>query len=402
VPVRDGEGEDVFDIEVRDRAVRTRPRPPHQPQWSDHPGYERARRRLATAPALVSAAELAELRAALAGVATARAVLLQAGDCVESLNECTEGHVAAKLAVLDTLAGRMSARAGAPAVRVGRIGGQFAKPRSRATEWYGGRELPTFRGHMINSTLATPAARRPDPHRMVLSYEAGAEVTELVARRRHDGTGPWTSHEALVLDYEESLVRVDPATGDGFLASTHLPWIGERTRQPDGAHVALLAAVANPVACKVGPTASPEEVARICELLDPERLPGRLILVVRMGRRGIAEALPGVVAAVRRGGHPVIWLSDPMHGNTVRAANGMKTRLLSDVAAEAIAFGDILRRLGEHPGGLHLEVAAADVTECIGGSVPDPAALRSRYTTLCDPRLNPDQAAALIDALPWH
>lgn len=388
----------MFDTEVRDREVRTSPRPAHQPQWSDHPQYELARRRLATAPALVSAAEVAELRTALAGVAAGRAVLLQAGDCVESLSECTAKHVTAKLAVLDTLAERMATRTGAPAVRIGRIGGQFAKPRSRATEWYGGRELPTFRGHMINSTLATPVARQPNPQRMVLAYDAGAAVTDLVGQRRLAATGPWTSHEALVLDYEQNLVRVDPASGTRFLASTHLPWIGERTRQPDGAHVALLATVANPVACKIGPTAAPEDVVRLCRLLDPDRVPGRLILVVRMGRRGIADALPGIVAAVRRAAHPVIWLSDPMHGNTVRAGNGMKTRYLSDVAAEASAFREILEAQGQHAGGLHLEVAAADVTECVGGTVPDDTALRARYTTLCDPRLNPDQAATLIDA----
>jgi len=387
----------VLDIEVRERGVRTTPRPAHQPQWSDHPQYELARRRLAAAPALVSAAELAELGTALAGVSAGEAVLLQAGDCVESLSECTAKHVTAKLAVLDTLAELLSARAGAPAVRVGRIGGQFAKPRSRATEWYGGRELPTFRGHMINSTLATPPARQPDPRRMVLAYDAGAVVTDLVGQRRLAATGPWTSHEALVLDYEESLVRLDPATGTRYLASTHLPWIGERTRQLDGAHLALMASVANPVACKIGPTAAPEDVVRICQLLDPGRIPGRLVLIVRMGRHAIADALPAVVAAVRRAGHPAIWLSDPMHGNTVRAGNGMKTRYLSDVAAEAIAFRHILEGLGQHAGGLHLEVAAADVTECVGATVPDDATLRSRYWTLCDPRLNPDQAAALIN-----
>jgi 3-deoxy-7-phosphoheptulonate synthase len=398
VTAPDGEGTDVFDTKVRDREVHTGPRPAHQPQWSDHPQYELARRKLATAPALVTAAEVADLRTVLADVAAGRAVLLQAGDCVESLSECTAKHVAGKLAVLDRLAERMAARTGVPVVRVGRIGGQFAKPRSRATEWYCGRELPTFRGHMINSTLATPAARQPDPHRMVLAYDAAAVVTHLVGQRRLAATGPWTSHEALVLDYEESLVRVDPASGTTLLASTHLPWIGERTRQPDGAHVALLASVANPVACKIGPNAAPDDVVRLCRLLDPDRVPGRLVLVMRMGRRGITDAMPGIVVAVRRAGHPVIWLSDPMHGNTVRAGNGMKTRYLRDVAAEASASREILEGHGQHAGGLHLEVAAADVTECVGGTVADDAALRSRYTTLCDPRLNPDQAATLIDA----
>ncbi|MET8040403.1 3-deoxy-7-phosphoheptulonate synthase [Micromonospora sp. NPDC005215] len=371
---------------------------PHQPQWNDDPDYPTVRRALAAAPPLVSTAELWTLRARLARVAAGHDVVLQAGDCVETFSDCTPPAVAAKLATLDDLGARLSRRTGAPVVRVGRLGGQFAKPRSRPAEPYNGRDLPTFRGPMINSTLATEAARRPDPRRMLRAYAAAGTVTALVGAHRDTPGGPWTSHEALVLDYEESLARTDPETGAAYLASTHLPWIGERTRHPDGAHVALLAAVANPVACKVGPSAAVEDVLRVCDLLDPDRVPGRLVLIARMGRRHIGAVLPGLVNAVRRAGHPVVWLSDPMHGNTVRTSTGLKTRLLADMVAEATAFRDILLREGVHPGGLHLEVAAGDVTECVGGPVPDEAGLRLRYTSLCDPRLNPRQAGALIDA----
>jgi len=375
----------------------TRPAP-HQPLWTDHPSHSAVLAELAVARALVTVEELRALRAQLAQVATGHGTVLQAGDCVESFADCLPAEVAAKLTVLDELGAHLSRHTGAAVVRVGRLAGQFAKPRSRDTERYGGRELPTFRGPMINSALATAAARRPDPRRMLRAYSAAADATALVRAHRDAPTGPWTSHEALVLDYEQSLVRTDPTTGVTYLASTYLPWIGERTRQPDGAHVRLLAGVANPVACKVGPTTTVEDLLRICKLLDPDREPGRLVLISRMGRGRVGAVLPGLAAAVRQAGHPVVWLSDPMHGNTVRTPSGLKTRRVGDIVAEAVAFRDILTEQRIHPGGLHLEVAAGDVTECVGGCVPDAAALRLRYTTLCDPRLNPVQAADVIDA----
>lgn len=252
---------------------------------------------------------------------------------------------------------------------------------------------------MVNSEIPSDAARRPDPRRMLWAYQASARVLDVARtyRRGHGpGLGPWASHEALVLDYESPLMRTGHA-GATYLTSTHLPWIGERTRQDDHAHVRMLAGVHNPVACKVGPTAGPEEVARLCALLDPGREPGRLTLIVRMGREAITGALPGVVRAVRDAGHPVTWLSDPMHGNTVTTPDGVKTRHLRHIAEEAEAFRDILRGHGEHPAGLHLEVASTDVTECVGGPVAGEEDLDAGYTTLCDPRLNPAQAADLID-----
>jgi 3-deoxy-7-phosphoheptulonate synthase len=389
----------------------------HQPQWQHHPAYPRTLDTLASAAPLVSAAEVAQLRRSLAAVAAGQARMLQIGDCAESFYECTRWHTSAKLALLDRLADGLAGRTGQPVVRVGRIGGQYAKPRSNPTEMLGGIEIPVFRGHLINSEVPTRAARQHDPRRMLWAYEASAKVLPWVASHRAGSTGrvgtgragtgrtgtesvdsgPWASHETLVIDYEGSLVRTDPASGSRFLGSTHLPWIGERTRQPDAAHVQLLAGLDNPVGCKIGPGVEVAEVLRLCQLLDPDRIPGRLLLIIRMGRDAVERALPGIVAAVRGAGHPVVWLCDPMHGNTVTSAAGLKTRHLADILAEARGFRGVLERQRQHAGGLHLEVAAADVTECVGGAVTDDETLHARYTTLCDPRLNPEQAFQLLE-----
>lgn len=375
-----------------------------QPHWRYHPDYLRTREQLALAPALVSMAELDALRVELATVAAGDALLLQAGDCAESLTECAPADVAAKLDVLHGLADALVTGSGLPVARIGRIGGQFAKPRSQPVERHSERELPAFRGHMVNSELPTRTAREHDPGRMLCVYQASAAVHRALTADRerraaaapaHGGGGAWSSHEALVIDYEGSAIRVDAATGAGFLSSTHLPWVGERTRQPTSAHVGLLSSVHHPVGCKLGPNVGVADVVRLCALLDPDRVPGRLVLIVRMGASRIGEALPPIVAAVRQAGHPVVWVSDPMHGNTVRSGLGLKTRHLPDIAAEALAFRTILRQAGEHPAGLHLEVAVSEVTECVGGSVREEM-LPHRYTTLCDPRLNPEQAHELL------
>ncbi|HEX6074387.1 MAG TPA: 3-deoxy-7-phosphoheptulonate synthase [Micromonosporaceae bacterium] len=377
-----------------------------QPQWHHHPAYRRARQTLSAAKPLVTRSELTTLRGSLAEVAEGRAFVLQLGDCAESFYECTPWHTSAKVEVLDRLSDHMAARGGRPVVRVGRFGGQFAKPRSQPTERIGDVEMPVFRGHLVNSEVPTRAARQHDPRRMLWAYEASAKVLSWVRthRERNEPSseglhpGPWSSHEALVVDYEGALVRGGSDAGSRFLGSTHLPWIGERTRQRDHAQVGLLASVDNPVGCKVGPTATAQDVVRLCELLDPDRTPGRLLLIARMGRDTVDEALPPLVTAVRDAGHPVVWLSDPMHGNTVKASIGVKTRHLTDVIAEAVAFRRVLERHGQPPGGMHLEVAAADVTECVGCTVDEEDKLATRYETLCDPRLNPEQAQALIDA----
>ena len=346
-----------------------------QPQWAGHPAYHRTRHVLGAADPLVLPGELDAVRFALGAVAAGQATLLQLGDCAESFYECTPAHTAEKLDVLDRLAEALEGLLGHEVVRVGRIGGQFAKPRSQPTERRGDVEIPSFRGHLVNSEVPTLAARQHDPRRMLWAYEASGKVLRLVGAHREQRvptatasgppawTGPWSSHEALVIDYERCLVRVDEATGLEYLASTHLPWIGVRTNQPDYAHVRLLATVTNPVGCKIGPSTAPETVVRLCELLDPDREPGRLILIARMGQAAVRDALPPLVRAVREAGHPVVWLSDPMHGNTVAAASGVKTRHLRDIVTEAVAFREILTAEGLHPGGLHLEVAASDLAD---------------------------------------
>lgn len=387
-----------------------------QPQWRDHPNLADTLRRLSLAPPLSTVAEIAQLRRSLSEVAAGRASMVQIGDCAEPLTECGRAHVSPKLRVLEQLGDELARDTATPVVRVGRIGGQFAKPRSSPTEEVDGVELPTFRGHLVNSEERTRGSRRHDPRRMLWGYRASAESlrclrwwralhgTGLGAGHRASGgdrlgvggQGPWASHEALVIDYESSLLRNDPDSGAPYLASTHLPWVGERTRQPDHAHVRLLGSVLNPVGCKLGPSVTPEEVVRLCELLDPARVPGRLVLIPRMGKDGIARALPPVVEAVRRAGHPVVWLCDPMHGNTVSTEGGRKTRYLEDVRAEARRFREIVAAAGAHPGGLHMEVGVGGITECIGGAIESESALDARYTTLCDPRLEPEQARAVV------
>jgi len=368
-----------------------------QPDWRHHPARDRVLEKLADAPPLVRPEELRALRAGLAEIAAGRARLLQLGDCAESFYESTAGHTSRRLSAIDVLADRLAARVGQDVLRVGRLGGQYAKPRTSATEVVDGVALPAFRGHLVNSEVASPQARVPNPRRLLWGYQFAGEVQRALRAHRGGTLGPWSSHDALVLDYEGPLVRVDPATGTRYLASTHFPWVGLRTGDPAGAHVALLASVANPVAAKVGPAATPAGVLALCAALDPGREPGRLTLIARMGAEAVAEVLPPLVRAVRAAGHPVVWLSDPMHGNTVRTATGRKTRHLDTVAAEARAFVAVLADHGVPAGGLHLETSPDPVTECVGGVVESEQELATHYTSLCDPRLNSDQAAELVD-----
>jgi len=374
---------------------------PQQPQWDDAERVRHVRRELLASPALVDAADVRRLRSALAGVCAGQAHVVQAGDCAEDPAQCTAFHVARKAGLLDVLANRLESITHRPVIRVGRMAGQFGKPRSKPTEWVGELELPVYRGHMVNSPDPDPVARRPDPQRMLSCYHAAGTVMRHLGRRRTPGTpdtGPpvWTSHEALVLDYEVPLVREDD-TGELILTSTHWPWIGDRTRRPDGAHVALLSAVANPVACKVGPGMREDELLTLCERLDPARRPGRLTLIARMGAQLVTHRLPPLVQAVREAGHPVIWLCDPMHANTVTTPNGRKTRYLDWIVREVQGFRAAVRAARGTAGGLHLETTADDVTEC----APNPSATErvdDRYTSLCDPRLRPDQAVSVVAA----
>ncbi len=372
-----------------------------QPRWEDVALLARVRDELAARPALVEAGSLRTLRTALAGVAAGHAHVVQAGDCAEDPAECTAGDVARKAGLLDVLAGILKMITRKPVVRAGRIAGQYAKPRSQPTERVGDVELPVYRGHMVNSPEPDPAGRRPDPRRLLAGYRAASEVMGHLGWRgpSHRGyTDPpvWTSHEALLLDYEIPMLRRDEE-GRLALTSTHWPWIGERTRQIDGAHVALLAGVVNPVACKVGPRLGAAELLALCERLDPAREPGRLTLIARMGADAVADLLPPLVWAVRAEGHPVVWLVDPMHANTVTTSDGVKTRFVDTLIREVRAFQVAVRAAGGTAGGIHLETTPDDVTECVCAECGIER-IGEKYTTLCDPRLNPRQAISVVSA----
>ncbi|MEU5694061.1 3-deoxy-7-phosphoheptulonate synthase [Actinosynnema sp. NPDC020468] len=370
-----------------------------QPEWSDPVRLAEVRTRLSVAEPIVDHESVRELGGLLARAAAGELCVLQAGDCAEDPAECGVEDVRPKVEQLDVLGDIMRVGAGAPVLKVGRIAGQYAKPRSNAFEEREGVRLPVYRGSIVNAPDPSPAARRPDPDRVLLGHVAARRTVGVI-----DGLGRgagardrvWTSHEALLLDYEVPQVRAAP-DGRPYLASTHWPWIGERTRQLDGAHVALLALVANPVACKVGPSMTEDELLRLCTALDPHRTPGRLTLIPRFGASDI-DALAPLVRAVTRAGHPVLWLCDPMHGNTVVGAHGLKTRRLTDVMTEISRFVAVVAGNGGTPGGLHLEASPADVNECEGaGAVVERG---EHYRTLCDPRLNATQAVAAVAH--WH
>nr|CTQ98053.1 2-keto-3-deoxy-D-arabino-heptulosonate-7-phosphate synthase II (EC 2.5.1.54) [Kibdelosporangium sp. MJ126-NF4] len=372
-----------------------------QPVWGDQTRLEWVRAELATRPALVRAADVDRLRSLLARVAAGQAHVVQAGDCAEDPADRTAGYVARKTALLDLLAGTLKLVTGKPVVRAGRIAGQFTKPRSVGTQVVGGVELPVYRGHMVNSPEPDPHSRRPCPDRILNCYQAASDVMGHLGWR--DGSvlsgadAPvWTSHEALLLDYEIPMIRRD-WTGRPVLTSTHWPWIGNRTRQVDGAHVALLSQVRNPLSCKVDAGITVGELLELCERLDPGREPGRLTLVSRMGATAVAGRLPALAAAVRAAGHPVVWLCDPMHGNTIRTPDGFKTRLMDAMLREVDEFQSAVAAGGGVAGGLHLETTPENVTECVADA-SELDRVGDKYTSLCDPRLTPDQAVTVVSA----
>ncbi len=384
-------------------ATVRRPRAAQQPEWSDGAQVQRVRAILAARPPLVGLEDVGLLRLLLAHVAAGEAHVIQAGDCAEDPDDCTPEHISRKGALLDLLAGTLKMTTHTPVLRVGRIAGQYAKPRSSLMEQIGGRQLPVFRGHMVNGPDPDPAARIADPLRILGCYLAAREVIEQLGwHGPARGAGPrieppvWTSHEALLPDYELPMIR-DPGGGQRWLSSTHWPWVGERTRQLDGAHVAMLAGVVNPVACKIGPSIGTAEIVALCDRLDPQYEPGALTLIARIGADLVADRLPPLVEAVRRAGHPVIWLCDPMHGNTIAGPDGTKIRLVDTMTREVRGFRRAVAAGRGVAGGLHLETTPEDVTECVA----DASALgrtERRSTSLCDPRLNAAQAISVVSA----
>ena len=420
-----------------------------QPQWPDMAAVDAALKQVAGYPPLVFAGEARSLQAALAPVAAGNAFLLQAGDCAESFEEFSANNIREKLRVILQMAIVLTYSMGVPVVKVGRMAGQFAKPRSSDMEKVGSLEIPSFRGHIVNDASPTQAARIPNPERLVQAYHQSASTLNLLRaftkggfadlNRVHAwtqefvGASPegqryeqlareidmamgfmracgvdtennstlhevdvYTSHEALILGYEEALTRQDSLTGEWYDCSAHMLWIGERTRQLDGAHVEFLRGVGNPIGCKIGPSATPEWVIELCEKLNPAQIPGRLTLISRMGADKVEDALRPLLRAVRDSGHPVVWACDPMHGNTVTAPNGRKTRDFEDIVTEIAGFVRAHHAEGTWPGGIHVELTGDDVTECTGGghSVSNED-LDERYQTICDPRLNGRQSIDL-------
>jgi 3-deoxy-7-phosphoheptulonate synthase len=409
-----------------------------QPDWPDPAALQAALDQVAALPPLVFAGEARTLEASLAEVAAGRGFLLQAGDCAESFDAFSANTIRDKLKVILQMAVVLTYGAGLPVVKVGRIAGQFAKPRSAPVEVVDGVELPSFRGDMVNGLTPTIESRRPDPGRMLRAYHQAAATLnllhqvhtwnqEFVARspagQRYEATADaidralrfmtacgidmtgtpalqqvdfFTSHEALLLGFEQAMTRQDSLTDCWYDTSAHLLWIGDRTRQLEGAHVHFLAGVGNPLGVKLGPTATPDEVVAVCERLDPQRLAGRLTLIARLGAARIQQVLPPVVRAVTDAGHPVVWACDPMHGNTFVGPSGHKTRRFDDVMAELTGFFAVHRSLGTHPGGIHVELTGEDVTECLGGAYEiEDGHLSLRYETACDPRLNAGQSLEL-------
>ncbi|MDL5205424.1 3-deoxy-7-phosphoheptulonate synthase [Streptomyces sp. ALI-76-A] len=369
-----------------------------QPVWPDPEQAQDVRALLHSAEPIVRPAETARLREQLAAVARGEAFLLQGGDCAESFAENTEAHQLANLGTLARMADVLTRRTARPVVRVARMAGQYAKPRSRPVDAQG---LPAYRGDMVNSAEPTRAARAPDPYRMLRAHADAAGAMALIRRLGREGLPAGdvhVSHEALLLDYEQSSLWVDDSGPEPRLSSGlgHFLWIGERTRRLDGAHIAFAQLLANPIGLKIGPGTTPEQAVEYVRRLDPHAEPGRLTLISRMGHTRVRDVLPPIVDKVAATGHQVIWQCDPMHGNTYTSANGYKTRQFDAIADEIAGFFDVHRRLGTHPGGLHVEVTGEDVTECVGGATgPAEADLPARYRTACDPRLNADQAQEL-------
>ena len=419
-----------------------------QPEWPDADALAVSLAELRQRPPLVFAGEARRLTELLGQVCAGKAFVLQAGDCAESFELSTADQIRDRLKVILQMAVVMQYSAGLPIVKVGRIAGQFAKPRSSATETRDGQTLPIFRGHIVNDIAFEPEARMADPGRLLQAYSTSAATLNLLRaftrggyadlRQVHDwnqefvASSPagqryemlangidaalrfmnacgfdtddsvmrqvefYTSHEALLLGYEEALTRTDSITGDWYDCSAHMLWVGERTRELDGAHIEFLRGVHNPIGAKLGPTATPDEALALCEALNPNRIPGRLTLISRVGAGNVVDSFEPILKAVTDADHPVVWQCDPMHGNTYSTEDGVKTRHFDAILAEIRQYFAAHAAVGTWPGGIHLEITGDAVTECIGGG--DELAqhqLGDRYETMCDPRLNGRQSLDL-------
>ena len=417
-----------------------------QPVWPDSAALAAAVDELRALPPLVFAGECDNLTERLALAAQGQAVVLMGGDCAETFETATAEAIRAKLKTVLQMAIVLTYGASLPVVKIGRMAGQYFKPRSKPFESRDGVELASYFGDGVNALPFDAASRTPDPQRLVKSYHTASATLNLVraftqggyadlrqvhawnqdfvsetpAGDRYEqvageidralsfmaacGADPeefkraefYASHEALVLDYEKALTRIDSRTGDLYDVGGHMVWIGERTRQLDGAHIDFAARISNPIGVKLGPTTTPEQAVELAERLNPDRIPGRLTFIVRMGSGVVRDNLPAIVEKVTASGHPVVWICDPMHGNTREAASGHKTRSYNDVADEVLGFFEVHKALGTVPGGIHIELTGDDVTECVGGTegVTEDQ-LGDRYETACDPRLNRVQSLEL-------
>jgi len=420
-----------------------------QPTWPDQAALDSAVSELATMPPLVFAGEADKLMDRMAAASRGEAFVLQGGDCAETFAHNTADAIRMKVMTILQMSAVLTYGASLPVVKMGRMAGQYAKPRSADTETRDGITLPAYRGDAVNAHGFTQSERVPDPQRLLRSYHASATALNLIRaftyggfadlRRVHEWNkgfirNPayarfevlaaeidravrfmgaagvdfeaiktvefYASHEALLLDYERALTRIDSRTGEPYDTSAHFVWIGERTRQLDGAHVDLLSRVKNPVGVKLGPTSTVEDAVALAEKLNPEGTPGRLTFISRMGAGKIRDLLPPLVEGVRDAGIPVVWICDPMHGNTITTENGYKTREFTAILDEVRGFFEVHSSLGTVPGGLHVELTGDDVTEVLGGAEEvDEARLAQRYETVVDPRLNHQQALEMAFAV---
>ena len=420
--------------------------PVQQPAYADPSSLDRVLGELRRRPPLVFAGECDDLRDKIAEAAAGRAFILQGGDCAETFETVTAANIRGKLRVLLSMAVVLTYAAQVPVVKLGRLAGQYAKPRSKDTETRGDVTLPAYRGDAVNGLDFTHDSRRHDPQRLLETYNHSAATLNLIrafvkggfadlravhswnqdfvrnsgVEGRYESLADeieralafmvacgvdkeafrtvdfFSSHEALLLPYEHALTRIDSRTETPYNVSAHMVWIGERTRQVDGAHIAYARSLRNPIGVKIGPGTAPEDAVALAEALDPNQEPGRLTMISRMGAGKIRDKLPALVQAVEATGRKVAWLCDPMHGNTFETANGYKTRAFSEVVDELNGFFEVHQSLGTWPGGVHMELTGDDVTECVGG-VEDlvEADLANRYETACDPRLNRNQSLEL-------